>query len=165
MSELVSCPFCDKEIENDSYFCDQCGEKLKLCPKGHGFKKGKICSQCGCTLVEAHTFIKESPVRDVVKSVTPQYLVGKTLSAKLLLKEGAIIGRRSGDYIDTFCSLGYVSGTHAKLQKNSSGNWVIIDLNSTNGTFVNGKQIAPDNPVVINVGDEIALYDTKFIVE
>ena len=138
MSELVSCPFCDKEIENDSYFCDQCGEKLKLCPKGHGFKKGKICSQCGRTLVEAHTFIKESPVRDVVKS---------------------------GDYIDTFCSLGYVSGTHAKLQKNSSGNWVIIDLNTTNGTFVNGKQIAPDNPVVINVGDEIALYDTKFIVE
>ncbi len=184
MSELVICPFCEKGIESDSYFCDQCGEKLRVCTKGHGFRKGKICSQCGTRLVEAQaasvqpenkeeavaiasntTVPAEKATRIIPQKANPQFLVGKSINAKLVLKNGAIIGRRTGEYIDTFCSQGYVSGTHAKIQRNNNGSWEIIDLESTNGTFVNGKQIATQQPVIINIGDEIAFYDTKFIVE
>jgi len=43
---MSNCPFCNQEIENDSFFCDQCGKELMICPNGHGIKKGKFCTQC-----------------------------------------------------------------------------------------------------------------------
>lgn len=191
MSNIVSCPFCENDIEDDSFYCDQCGEKLKICTKGHGFRKGKICTQCGSHLIEAITASSEqnqkpeqplekksetnlentttttveSTIRNIPPKAKPQFLVGKSINAKLILKDGAVIGRRTGEYIDTFSSQGYVSGTHAKIQLNNNGCWEIIDLDSTNGTFVNGNQIKPQQSVMINMGDEIAFYSTKFIVE
>jgi len=192
MPELVKCPFCGKEIEADSFYCDQCGEGLKVCGNGHGFKKGKVCSQCGQPLAEAkhaignksrpahHNSIathntavgptqadndSQKTIRQIPTKSKPQFMTGKSINARLPIKEGAVIGRRTGDYVSTFASQGYVSGTHARIQANADGDYEIIDLDSTNGTFVNGTQIPPNQPVVINVGDEIAFYDTTFIIE
>jgi DNA-binding response OmpR family regulator len=47
----------------------------------------------------------------------PKYLVSTALNACLEIKDGAIIGRRTGDYVHIFGSQEYVSGTHARLQK------------------------------------------------
>ena len=47
MSTLVNCPKCRVEIESDSYYCDQCGVELYICPQCHVFGKGKRCTQCG----------------------------------------------------------------------------------------------------------------------
>ena len=47
MAELVKCPLCGEDIENDSYFCDQCGAELLKCPKCGCFRRGKFCGQCG----------------------------------------------------------------------------------------------------------------------
>lgn len=199
MSELAKCPHCNKEIESDSFYCDQCGEALKLCKNGHGFKKGKICSHCGNPLVEASKASMESQKEKTIENLNrenlterisekhntepsqsntsektirnakakseAEFFVGKNINAKLKLIDGAIVGRRTGDYISTFSSQGYVSGTHAKFQRNSNGKWEIVDLNSTNGTFVNGVHISPETPVVISIGDEISFYDTTFIIE
>ncbi len=208
--ELVKCPFCGKEIENDSFYCDQCGEELKLCPSGHGLKKGKICNDCGTKLVEAKnagnnntpqidTATKAAPVSTDTQAGTtdtgaqptnigqqapvavpqpdavektirpnaapaePKYLVSSTLNARLELINGALIGRKAGDYTQVFGSQGYVSGTHARLQKNAS--WEIVDLDSSNGTFLNGQKLAANQPAAFKVGDTIAFYDLKFIVE
>jgi len=48
-----------------------------------------------------------------------------------------------------------VSRRHARLT--TSGNqWFIVDLNSTNGTFVNnGPKLAPNMPHPLNNGDRI----------
>lgn len=40
MSTLVNCPKCRVEIESDSYYCDQCGVELYICPQCHVFGKG-----------------------------------------------------------------------------------------------------------------------------
>ena len=58
---------------------------------------------------------------------------------KLKLKSKVIIGR-SND-CDIILNNGSVSRKHAEVNKNSNGVYFIKDLNSLNGTFVNGKKI------------------------
>ncbi len=225
--ELVKCPFCGKEIENDSFYCDQCGEELKLCPV-HGFKKGsKVCGQCGAALVLAKDAANNQPlppapssapmpsaapavgtatapvsappqptvtppqpvvtplqttavgqqppsvaqpatpentVRPSAAPAEPKCLVCAALNARLELKNGAVVGRRTGDYVHVFGSQGYVSGTHARVQVNTVGAWEIVDLDSSNGTFLNGQKLAAHQPAVFRLGDTIAFYDLKFVV-
>ena len=239
MADLVKCPFCGKEIESDSYYCDQCGEELKCCPAGHGFKKGKICGTCGQPLVlgkdaagggaqqsspqsapktaqgyantpsggnqyspggsyagqqagsqqtsgqsfnnpsSYNTIPGASPqatvppvqpaadrtVRPGPPVAEPTSLMSARLGVAIALRDGAVIGRRTGDYIHVFASQGYVSGTHARLQRNGAGQWEVVDLDSTNGTFVNGNRIPPHQPVPIKIGDKVAFYDSDFVVE
>ena len=126
MADLVKCPFCNKDIEQDSFYCDQCGEELKLCSNGHGFKKGKICGTCGKPLTSAKDVKGDSTVKPTAtvsataapnpssdRTVRPaepanssKYLVSKTLGARLEMKNGEIIGRRAGDYVSKFASHG-----------------------------------------------------------
>jgi hypothetical protein len=47
-----------------------------------------------------------------------------------------------------------VSRSHARLLRYPEG-WLLEDLNSTNGTFVNQVQLAPGQPVRIRTGDVI----------
>jgi pSer/pThr/pTyr-binding forkhead associated (FHA) protein len=101
----------------------------------------------------------------VVMSVEPTSFVGKTLNARLDLKHGAVIGRTTGDYLSVFAIQSYVSGTHARIQKNPNGRWEIVDLGSTNGTFLNRQRLTSHQPVSFKIGDEIAFCDTIFIVE
>jgi hypothetical protein len=207
----VKCPFCGGEIENDSFYCDQCGEELKVCSSGHGFKKGKICNECGTKLIEAknvavsqaqpapvappvtppvqpqatNTTQVQPPVtntappvnvqnvsqnepektcRPVAVAAEPKYLVSAALNARLELKNNAVIGRTTGDYVDVFGSQGYVSRTHARVQKNSAGIWEIVDLDSANGTFLNEQKLASNQPATFKIGDTITFYNIKFLV-
>ena len=84
----------------------------------------------------------------------PGHLVCQNPSIRLGIGDGAIIGRR-GSYAQAFAGQGYVSGNHARLQYNASGQFEVVDLGSTNGTFVNGQQLAPNMPRVVNVGDNL----------
>jgi pSer/pThr/pTyr-binding forkhead associated (FHA) protein len=74
-------------------------------------------------------------------------------------KEEVQIGRREGGIIikDPYCS-----GRHATLTFEDE-EWHITDLGSTNGTFVNGEKIEPDQKVAIKDGDEITLGQSKFV--
>ena len=190
MSILVNCPKCRVEIESDSYYCDQCGVELYICPQCHVFGKGKRCTQCGQPLVSAANQVV-SPVHPSTSSVNssassvspassepektmrpgvsvpplPVRLVCSAAGIRLGLGNGAVIGRRKGDYVSAFASQGYVSGTHARLQKSTSGQWEIVDLDSTNGTFVNGNRLSPNVPAVFSIGDIVRIANLDFKVE
>ena len=190
MSILVNCPKCRVEIESDSYYCDQCGVELYICPQCHVFGKGKRCTQCGQPLVSAANQVV-SPVHPSTSSVNPSAssvspassepektmrpgvsvpplpvrLVCSAAGIRLGLGNGAVIGRRKGDYVSAFASQGYVSGTHARLQKSTSGQWEIVDLDSTNGTFVNGNRLSPNVPAVFSIGDIVRIANLDFKVE
>ncbi|WP_369451299.1 FHA domain-containing protein [Bacteroides stercorirosoris] len=58
-----------------------------------------------------------------------------------------------------------MSGTHARLQKNVSNQWEITDLNSTNGTFINGNRLSPNIPATFGVGDIVRIANLDFKVE
>lgn len=94
----------------------------------------------------------------------PGHLVCQNPSIRLGIGDGAIIGRR-GSYAQAFAGQGYVSGNHARLQYNACGQFEIVDLGSTNGTFVNGQQLAPNIPRVVNVGDIVKFANLEFAVQ
>ncbi len=52
-----------------------------------------------------------------------------------------------------------VSRTHAELRHQPDGSWVISDLGSTNGTFLNGRQVKASP---LNDGDRLTLGATNF---
>ena len=77
--------------------------------------------------------------------------------ASFLVRSGALKGQRlsvkipvvnigRADYNDLVLPDESVSTTHAKLQRRE-GVWVLVDLDSTNGTFIDGDQIKGEAPL------------------
>jgi pSer/pThr/pTyr-binding forkhead associated (FHA) protein len=70
------------------------------------------------------------------------------------------IGR--GEYNDIVIADPSVSTIHAKLQRRESV-WILTDLGSTNGTFVEGEQLGGEQPLspgtTIRFGDVSALFE------
>ena len=246
---MQTCPKCKQLIEDDSWFCDQCGTELMVCPSCRTIKRGMTCNQCGTKLVTAKAFAQNggsvkdpttppvgntqnvgpSPTPNVNSNPVPQpptgfvgqpmpntgqhtpntgqpmpntgqqvvtpvqpiadmnsdrtmrpgatppphprqpqakpgHLVCQNPSIRLVIGDGAIIGRR-GSYAQAFAGQGYVSGNHARLQYNACGQFEIVDLGSTNGTFVNGQQLTPNMPRVVNVGDIVKFANLEFAVQ
>lgn len=239
---MQTCPKCKQLIEDDSWFCDQCGTELMVCPSCRTIKRGMTCNQCGTKLVTAKAFAQNGgsvkdpttppvgntqnvgpsptpnvnsnpislpptgfvgqpmpntgqpmpntgqqvvtpgqPIADMNTDRTmrpgatppppprqpqakPGHLVCQNPSIRLGIGDGAIIGRR-GSYAQAFAGQGYVSGNHARLQYNASGQFEVVDLGSTNGTFVNGQQLAPNMPRVVNVGDIVKFANLEFAVQ
>jgi pSer/pThr/pTyr-binding forkhead associated (FHA) protein len=93
--------------------------------------------------------------------------------ASLLFRSGGFKGRRlpikvpvvnigRGDYNDIVIGDPSVSTMHAKLQRREAI-WILTDLGSTNGTFVEGERLAGEMPLspgtTLRFGDVIALFE------
>jgi hypothetical protein len=51
MKLVLVCPWCQASLDDDSWFCDQCGKELYVCPRCNTLRKGKVCTQDGTTLI------------------------------------------------------------------------------------------------------------------
>lgn len=96
---------------------------------------------------------------------------GMQSSAKLIrVKTGESIAIHKSDFtlgkerskVD-YCINGdsSISRNHAKISV-SGGEYVVTDLRSTNGTFVNGKKVEPGSPVSLKNGDRVMLSEEEF---
>lgn len=181
---MITCPQCKSEIDPDSQYCDQCGVLLYFCPSCRiiGKGEGKRCGQCGKPLVSAIALknmpeqepVKQEPEKSPVPPVSYQATVdvrppeaeAKTIvcsaqGVRLQLIDNAVIGRVNGNYVNQLSNMIYISGTHARLNKNGN-QWSITDLGSRNGTKVNGITCSPT--LNFTVGDTIRIanfYDFK----
>jgi pSer/pThr/pTyr-binding forkhead associated (FHA) protein len=105
--------------------------------------------------------------------VTPISLAQAPI-ASLLVRSGTLKGKRlpvripvvnvgRGDYNDLVIPEPSVSASHAKLQRRE-GIWVIADLGSTNGTFVDGERITDETPLgpgaTIRFGEVATLFES-----
>lgn len=75
--------------------------------------------------------------------------------------DGATIGRASDNSIVLQDQL--ASGHHARLERTTDDRIVVHDLNSTNGTFVDGVRI--DGPVTLGDGAEIKVGNTTLTLK
>lgn len=89
----------------------------------------------------------------------PQRLSCRAMGIVLPLQNGAIIGRKTGNYIAQLSTLNFISGQHARLDFNGSS-WTITDLGSTNGTTVNGMPCYPHQPMPFKTGDLVKVGKT-----
>ncbi|RKH97429.1 FHA domain-containing protein [Corallococcus sp. AB030] len=75
-------------------------------------------------------------------------------------KNEITIGRIAGN--DIVLAKGNVSKTHSRIVE-KDGRFIIVDMKSTNGTFVNGKKIA--GPMVLKPTDQVSIGDYILNVE
>ena len=50
---MIICPNCKQEIEDDSHYCDQCGQALLYCNRCGRVGMGRRCTYCGGLMVSA----------------------------------------------------------------------------------------------------------------
>ena len=79
---------------------------------------------------------------------------------EFVLSDTFSIGRSEEN--DMVINDSFVSSEHATITKYNHGYW-LADLNSTNGTMVNGEKIKEE--VVLNSGDEIKIGNATFKFE
>jgi len=95
----------------------------------------------------------------VINSVSP-YLIGKLFKIE---NEELIVGRSSSSEVQILEE--GVSRRHCKVVVQADGRCVLYDLESTNGTYVNGKPIRDH---VLTTGDRIQIGTTaifKYVVQ
>jgi pSer/pThr/pTyr-binding forkhead associated (FHA) protein len=113
-----------------------------------------------------------TPMAELQRHDTPPSPTAAPL-ASFLFRSGELKGRRlpikvpvanigRGDYNDVVISDPSVSTMHAKLQRREAI-WILTDLGSTNGTFVEGEPLKGEVPLgpgtTIRFGDVLALFE------
>jgi hypothetical protein len=74
---------------------------------------------------------------------------------KRMMQVGA--SKDPGDGNDIVFGLPKISGTHARFQLYPSGDLWVIDLGSSNGTFVNGRRLASRERAKLKPGDQVKI--------
>ena len=57
---MIICPNCKEEIEDDSHYCDQCGQALLYCNRCGRVGMGRRCTNCGGMMVTPDEFQRGS---------------------------------------------------------------------------------------------------------
>jgi len=84
------------------------------------------------------------------------------LAGQRLTVRTPIVNVGRADYNDVVVPDPSVSTSHAKLQRRE-GVWVLVDLDSTNGTFVDGERVKGDAPLA--PGAMVRLGDVQLVFE
>lgn len=90
-----------------------------------------------------------------VKSAQPVLISGSPELQKNMAidKERFVIGKMKGQ-VDMVLNLPMISRIHAEIEKRE-GAYFLVDLNSTNGTFLNGERLEANEYRQLHTGDEI----------
>ena len=54
---MIICPNCKEEIDDNSHFCDQCGQALLYCERCGRVGMGRRCTSCGSMMLSAGDFL------------------------------------------------------------------------------------------------------------
>ena len=174
---MIICPTCKEEIDNDSHFCDQCGQALLFCDRCGNVGVGRRCTRCGGLMVapssnpaEGVPGMSESLKMEMATSgsmrgnhqqdgngIPVLTLANDSLNIRIVGINGAIIGRRTGPYSHFFDKYPYVSGTHAQLKYSVSTGWCVVDKHSSNGTKLNQRSLQPDVDMSLSNGDVLTI--------
>jgi FHA domain len=194
----VECASCKAGIDEDSWFCDQCGVELFKCPQCGRLGKGKRCTFDGKPLVSLKTAANGDARPDLAAaaastatplptsastpastpapattsaSATPAptrpgrlRLFNSAQGVILYPSNGDILGRRNGPHAGELARFDQISSNHLKLQQWPDGHWSAADLNSTNHSFYDGRQLEAFKDQALAPGSTLMLGDVPFQV-
>jgi ABC-type multidrug transport system ATPase subunit len=131
---LTNCPHCGKKLTRpEAAFCPNCGAPLK-----------------GEAAQAADTVHGGSLAKIII------HIPGEETREEFLSKSITTLGRRSTNQIQVMSAI--VSGEHARIELTRQGH-TLTDLNSTNGTYINGKHLKPGEPHLLASNDLIRFSD------
>ena len=183
---MIRCQSCGTENLERSQFCEECGSKLatvnaqprvpSFAPpqavSNPGFRVSNITSVGIPPLVEAPSGQDSDPFEIPAKEKGTHARLtiergGSANTEFALSSEESYIGRWDADNgifpdvdLDAHDPDAKVSRRHARIIYRNNV-YMIEDLGSTNGTFVNrGRRLLPGSPQVLSEGDEIIVGKT-----
>lgn len=186
---MIKCPKCGTDTPDSFQFCDECGTRLpRPAPEPPAYVPPQAATiaetSVNSTVIEPPIFTETEAVPSQVEAVAvinpPAAGEPQAMDAKLVIERGqspgaefrisgteCVIGRWDADNgvfpdidLDTFDPEAKISRRHARI-RNQNGEYVIEDLGSTNGTYVNrGRRLLPGMAQPINDGDEIIIGKT-----
>jgi len=71
---MIICPSCKEEIEDDSRYCDQCGQALLYCEKCGRVGMGRRCTSCGGMMLSAEELEKRLGNQDLSSGVSAGFV-------------------------------------------------------------------------------------------
>lgn len=165
---MAKCPQCDHKLTTGELICPKC-KSLVLPANLLGSETKTVTLPSDASLqFDVHT-------NALLNKAGFVQFIGDNINLITIPQRG-YIGRDDGDNIDTnnlvvYINLSAVGGQqygvsrlHARVDLDKdSGNFTIMDLSSTNGTFLNGKRLKAFQPHPLSEHDLIELG--KFSVE
>ncbi len=141
--KVKKCPACGHLNEPDEIICQVCMTNIA------GVKEEYIQDQDKTEIINN---------QDKTQIVRSSFLILSTSKFSIKIESEAIIGRHyeGAEYLRDYPT---VSRKHARVFF-MNGDWYIEDLESTNGTFLNGRRITPIQPYKLSKGDKIKLSNS-----
>lgn len=141
--------------------------RYKICPSCHTKNPEEeiVCKNCMADISDVEP-VKEEQENRNIKEDSSEEESDKTIVIKesivllgdgfsIIVKDGDIVGRQ-GAGAEQLRKFKTVSRKHIKVYKQDD-RWFIEDLDSTNGTYLNGELITPHEKYEIKNGDIINL--------
>ena len=89
-------------------------------------------------------------------------MTGPRTGERLTLRNGFLVGGQPAS--DLAIQDGYTSGNHAQFTMDLEGNCMVVDLGSTNGTFINGQRIS-NSPLQHGMTIQIGATELRFLTQ
>ena len=158
---MIICPNCKEEIDDDSHYCDQCGQALLYCKSCGRVGMGRRCIHCGGLMVSLEEY-----QRDI--GAQTSYSVGISANPISAVSIGdnpsTMPNRHSDSDTQYFTNNMYVSGVHAQLKYNATTGWSVTDKHSSNGTKLNQHTLQPDVEMSLKTGDILSIANINLQV-
>lgn len=180
---MIQCQACGSEQSDSSQFCDECGTRLNRHTESTGvqtkmsespfYQPANVTSVGIPPILDEDDEIEDSSV-ETEKSDNVNVHAGLVIERGnavgkefVLVSDENYIGRWDADNgvfpdvdLDVYDNEAKVSRRHARIIL-KNGIYMIEDLGSTNGTYVNrGRRLIPGTPHRLNDGDEIIVGKT-----
>jgi len=173
----------ESELDISERFCPVC--------KNRNDRGAVVCIHCGASLENylmdeaGTTKSTEIPTKETEKigelsideALVPAggiaiYVEGTSKSNPVFLysAEEFVIGRKVEETSEAFLDLSPIGGYHLGLSRRhalirrSGHGYEVIDLSSSNGTWLNGKRMIPNQPYPLASGSQLRLGRMRFFV-
>jgi pSer/pThr/pTyr-binding forkhead associated (FHA) protein len=116
------------------------------------------------------TLSNPSTIKPPTQNTIIAFIEGEREPLSLLISPQIVLGRGSGtgaQMVDLDLYGAYdkgVSRTHANITAQEDGTFLVEDIGSSNGTFVNGSKLKKGETVPLKYGDELRLGELRMVI-
>ena len=160
------CPVCKYSNEQNAVVCKHCGASLS---------SSKYASQTPKDPDVTVFYAEKQEEFHVEEPIIPGdgitvYYAGKNEPIAIRTEDEFIIGRQTGDASESILDLSEFDGfqmgmsrRHAKIRRTQTG-YEVIDLGTTNGTWMDDKRLVPNKPYPLANGSMLRLGRIRLLV-